>query len=216
MPKLVWDQAGTRKYENGVSKGVLFPVKSDGSYDAGVAWNGLVSVSESPSGAEPSAVYADNIKYLDILSAEEFAASIEAYMYPDEFAVCDGSAEIATGVEITQQPRSKFALCYRTEIGTDANPSAGYKLHIIYGALAAPTEKSHETINESPEAMTMSWEISTTPVEVTGFKPTAHLVIDSTKVDSTKLASIEDSLYGDDMNPAALLLPSEVLAIINA
>lgn len=214
MPKLVWDQSGQRKYETGVSHGVLFPMGLNGLYDKGVAWNGLVSVSESPTGAEPSAIYADNIKYLNLLSVEEFEASIEAYTYPDEFAECDGSKEIATGVSASQQQRKPFALSYRTKVGNDQNPEAGFKIHIIYGALAAPTERSYETINDSPEAMTFSWELTTVPVEVTGFKPTAHIVIDSTKADAVKLASLLDALYGDAAEEATLLLPDEIAALL--
>lgn len=215
MAKLVWDQSGSRVYETGVSKGVLYPMSSTpGTYAAGVAWNGLSSVSESPTGAEPSPIYADNIKYLNLLSAEEFEASIEAYTYPDEFAECDGSAEVEPGMFVSQQPRKQFALCYQTKIGNDLNPEAGFKLHIIYGALAAPTERAYETVNDSPEAMTFSWELTTTPVAVTGFKPTAHIVIDSTKADSAKLATLLDSLYGTTTEEPELLLPDAIAAIL--
>lgn len=213
MSKLVWDQTGERKYETGVSKGVLYPF-SNGAYAKGVAWNGLTQVTESPSGAEPTALYADNIKYLNLLSAEEFGATVEAYTYPDEFAVCNGEADIATGVQIGQQTRTPFALCYQTKIGTDQNSDAGYKIHIIYGALAAPSEKAYATVNDSPEAITFSWEISTTPVEVEGFKPTASLVIDSTKVDSTKLQDLEDYLYGTTEAEPTLPLPDKVLELV--
>ena len=177
MPKLVWDQTGERLYETGVKMGVLYP-QVDGAYPKGVAWNGLISVTESPSGAEPTPLYADDTKYLNLLSAEEFAATIEAYMYPDEFAECDGSAEIAKGVTIGQQKRKPFGLCYRTILGNDTEfDEHGYKLHFIYGCLAAPTEKEYKSLNDSPEPGTMSWEVSTTPVSVNGFKPTASVKI---------------------------------------
>lgn len=218
MPKLIWDQAGQRVYESGVSKGVLYPgdPANPGQYLAGVAWNGLASVSQNPSGAEPNAIYADNIKYLNLLSVEEFEASIEAYTYPDEFAACDGSAELATGLRSGQQKRVNFCLSYQTRIGNDVDPEAGYKIHIIYGALAAPSERSYESINDSPEAMTFSWDLTTTPVEVTGFKPTAHIEIDSTKVDPAKLALIEAALYGDAVETAGVLLPDAIVAIIES
>ena len=221
MSKLVWDQTGERIYETGVSKGVLYPMNSSGAYPAGVAWNGLTSVSESPEGADVEDIYADNIKYLSLQAAETFGATIEAYTYPDEFALCDGSVEVATGVMIGQQPRKTFGLCYRTEIGNDVqNEAYGYKLHLIYGCKAQPSEKSYETINDSPEAIQFSWEIKTTPVNVTGQKATASLVIDSTKVDSTKLTALENVLYGTDTvgnvegTTARLPLPDEVISII--
>lgn len=197
MSKLVWDKTGERLYETGVKNGVLY-IPTDGVYSKGVAWNGLTAVTESPSGAEPTALYADDIKYLNLISTEEFGATIEAYTYPDEFAQCDGSASLATGVMIGQQDRKTFGLCYRTTIGNDTEGNDfGYKLHIIYGALASPSEKAYATINDSPEAITFSWEITTTPVNVTGAKPTASLTIDSTKVDAEKLAALEKVLYGD-------------------
>jgi hypothetical protein len=215
MAKLVWDAAGSHFYETGVSKGVLYPMSATaGTYGKGVAWNGLSSVTESPSGAEVSKVYADNITYLQLLSAEDFEGTIEAYTYPDEFMACDGSQELADGVTIGQQTRQKFAICYQTKIGTDLNPEAGYKIHIIYGCLAQPSERAYSTVNDSPEAMTMSWSISATPVEVSGFKPTAHIEIDSTKVDSTKLASLEAKLYGGASEEPTLLTPDEILAIV--
>ena len=199
MSKLVWDKTGERLYETGVDHGVLYPIQAGGLYNKGVAWNGLTAVTESPSGAEASPIYADNIKYLNLMSAEEFGATIEAYTYPDEFAECDGSAEIAEGVLIGQQARKTFGLCYRTVLGNDVDSNDyGYKLHLIYGAQAAPSEKGYATINDSPEAITFSWEISTTPVNVKGFKPTACVTIDSTKTDSGKLAALEDILYGKD------------------
>lgn len=215
MAKLVWDQSGSRFYETGVSKGVLYPMSiTPGTYAEGVAWNGLSSVSESPTGAEPSPIYADNIKYLNLLSAEEFEASIEAFTYPEEFAACDGSAEVSKGMFVSQQPRKQFALCYQTKIGNDLDPDKGFKLHIIYGALASPTERSYETVNDSPEAMTFSWELTTTPVEVTGYKPTAHVVIDSTKADATKLATLLDALYGTEDEEPEILLPDAIAAIL--
>lgn len=221
MAKLVWDEAGKHIYETGVSKGVLY-VMSDtpGTYEKGVAWNGLSSVSESPTGAEVSAIYADNIKYLNLMSREEFEGSIEAYTYPDEFMACDGSAspEDAKGFVVGQQDRKTFAFCYQTKVGNDLNPEAGYKIHIIYGALASPSERSYETVNDSPEAMTFSWDITTTPVAVTGFKPTAHVELDSTKIDKTKLAKIEAKLYGTDepSGEPTLLMPDEIISMLKA
>lgn len=219
MAKLKWDEAGKHVYETGVSKGVLY-VMSDtpGTYGEGVAWNGLSSVSESPTGAEVSAIYADNIKYLNLMSREEFEGSIEAYTYPDEFMACDGSAspENANGFVIGQQDRKTFAFCYQTKVGTDLNPEAGYKIHIIYGALASPSERSYETVNDSPEAMTFSWDITTTPVAVTGFKPTAHVELDSTKIDKTKLEKIEAKLYGTEQpdGKPTLLMPDDIITIL--
>ena len=220
MSKLKWDQAGERFYETGVSNGVLYPL-TNGAYPEGVAWNGLTAVNENPSGAEATPLYADNIKYLNLMSAEEFGATIEAYTYPDEFGVCNGEAELAAGVSIGQQARKLFGLSYQTKVGNDQNNDLGYKIHLIYGALAAPSEKAYATINDSPEAITFSWEISTTPVEVEGFKPTASLVIDSTKVDADALTRLKNILYGTDGSQgsegttARLPLPDEVLRIIN-
>lgn len=214
MTKLKWDQTGERLYETGVSKGVLYPYANN-AYANGVAWNGLINVSESPEGAEVTPLYADNIKYLNLMSAEEFKATIEAYTYPDEFAACNGEASLKEGVSIGQQSRKLFGLSYQTKIGNDVDSELGYKIHLIYGALAAPSEKAYATVNDSPEAITFSWEISTTPVEVPGFKPTASLVIDSTKVDPTKLAEFEKKLYGDETTEATLPLPSEVAALFN-
>lgn len=217
MSKLIWDQTGERFYETGVDHGVLYPIQEGGVYSKGVAWNGLTGVTESPSGAEASPIYADNIKYLNLMSAEEFGATIEAYTYPDEFAECDGSASIATGVYIGQQRRKAFGLSYRTVLGNDVdNNEYGYKLHLIYGALAAPSEKGYTTINDSPEAITFSWEVTTTPVNVTGFKPTACVTIDSTKADATKLAELENILYGTDSEEARLPLPDEVVEIMGS
>ena len=214
MAKIVWDEVGKRIYETGVSKGVLYVQTDEGSYGKGVAWNGLTAVNESPSGAEPTPLYADDIKYLELTSAEEFWASIEAYTYPDEFEQCDGSASPADGVVIGQQPRKAFGLCYKTVKGNDVkNNDYGYKLHLIYGAKAAPSEKAYQTINDSPEAITFSWEVTTTPVNVTGFKPTSCLTIDSTKVDAGKLKQLEDQLYGTETEEPKLLLPDEVINI---
>lgn len=199
MSKIVWDKTGERFYETGVKQGVLYPIGTNGTYPKGVAWNGLTAVTESPSGAEPTPLYADDIKYLNLMSNEEFSATIEAYTYPEEFGQCDGSASLATGVNIGQQSRKTFGLCYRTTLGNDTDGNDyGYKLHIIYGALAAPSEKAYATINDSPEAITFSWEITTTPVAVAGFKPTSHIEIDSTKADKSKLAALEAILYGKD------------------
>lgn len=217
MAKLVWDATGERKYETGVRNGVLYVMAEGGTYPKGVAWNGLTAVTESPSGAEATALYADDTKYLNLISAEEFGATIEAFTYPDEFAECDGSATLAAGVTIGQQPRKTFGMSYRTVYGNDVNnESYGYKLHLIYGAVAAPSEKAYATINDSPEAITFSWEVKTTPVNVTGHKPTASLTIDSTKVDQTKLKKIEDILYGAAEGEARLPLPDEIIQIIQA
>lgn len=197
--KLVWDKTGEHFYETGVKNGVLYPMSASGTYPKGVAWNGLTAITESPSGAEATALYADDIKYLNLMSNEEFGATVEAYTYPDEFAECDGSASLTEGVYIGQQARKTFGLCYRTTLGNDSKGNDyGYKLHIIYGAMASPSEKAYSTINDSPDAITFSWELSTTPVAVANFKPTASLTIDSTKVDSTKLAALEEILYGKD------------------
>lgn len=215
MAKLVWDKTGERFYETGVEKGVLYPQVS-GAYPNGVAWNGLTAVTESPSGAEATPLYADNIKYLNLMSNEEFGATVEAYTYPDEFAECDGSAELSEGVRVGQQTRKTFGMSYVTRKGNDTEGTDhGYIIHLIYGALAAPSEKAYATINDSPEAITFSWELSTTPVEVTGMKPTACITIDSTKVDSGKLATLEGKLYGTDEpsgNPT-LPLPDEIATI---
>lgn len=222
--RLKWDQTGERLYETGVKQGVLY-IPTNGVYSKGVAWNGLTAVTESPSGAEVTALYADDGKYLNLMSAEEFGATIEAYTYPDEFAACDGSKELVDGVTIGQQVRSTFGLCYKTTVGNDTEGNDhGYKLHIIYGALASPSEKAYSTINDSPEAITFSWEITTTPVNVTGAKPTASLVIDSTKADPTKLTALEDILYGKDASSSPssqaveprLPLPDEIKTLMTA
>lgn len=212
--KLVWDNTGERYYETGVKNGVLYPQDSKGAYPKGVAWNGLTAVTESPSGAEASPLYADDIKYLNLMSAEEFGATVEAYTYPDEFAECDGSASLADGVIIGQQKRKSFGMAYKTTLGNDVDGNDyGYKLHLIYGALAAPSEKAYATINDSPEAITFSWELTTTPVNVTGHKPTASLTIDSTKADAAKLAALEAILFGSDEEEPRLPLPDEIAEI---
>ena len=216
MAKIVWDESGKRIYETGVRKGVLYLQDAQGAYTKGVAWNGLTAVTESPSGAEPTALYADDIKYLELFSAEEFGATIEAYTYPAEFEKCDGSASLGTGVTIGQQDRATFGLCYRTVLGNDVKGSEfGYKLHLIYGAKAKPSEKGYQTINDSPEAITFSWEISTTPVNVAGFKPTACVTIDSTKIAPDKLTQIETLLYGDVSSEPKLPLPDEIAEIVS-
>ena len=216
MPKLVWDQTGKRLFETGVRNGVLYVQDSNGAYPKGVVWNGLTAVTESPSGAEPTPLYADDIKYLNLMSNEEFGGTIEAYTYPDEFGACNGEATIADGVTIGQQSRKAFGMCYRTAIGNDVDGNEhGYKLHLIYGALASPSERPYATINDSPEAITFSWEFSTTPVNAgDGFKPTACLTVDSTKVPTEKMTSLEALLYGTDEAEAKLPLPSEVAALI--
>ena len=217
MSKIVWDQTGERLYETGVKRGVLYIQDSGGTYPKGVAWNGLTAVTESPSGAEATPLYADDVKYLNLISTEELGGTIEAYTYPDEFAECDGSASIATGVYIGQQSRKTFGMCYTTTVGNDVDSNAhGYKLHLIYGALASPSEKAYSTINDSPEAITFSWEFSTTPVNVTGFKPTANIVIDSTKATPEKLAALEKILYGDTDVEPRLPLPNEVAQVMSA
>lgn len=222
MSKLIWNTTGERTYETGVNQGVLYPL-TEGAYPVGVAWNGLTAVTESPSGAEANPIYADNIKYLSLMSAEEFGATIEAYTYPDEFAKCDGSAEVAKGVFIGQQTRKGFGLSYTTKIGNDTDGADhGYKIHLIYNAMAAPSEKGFATVNDSPEAITFSWEVTTTPVSVSGHKPTASLTIDSTKVDAEKLAQLEAILYGKDATAepesqavvARLPLPDEIIALV--
>lgn len=220
MAKLVWDATGAHLYETGVRNGVLYPyitgqTAETTGYKRGVAWNGLTAVTESPSGAEETPLYADDIKYLSLRSAEEFGATVEAYTYPDEFAECDGSASIATGVTIGQQPRKLFGLCYRTVLGNDTElDEHGYKLHLIYGATASPSEKAYQTINDSPEAITFSWELTTTPVSVTGFKPTASLTIDSTKVAAEKMTLLENALYGTENADPYLPLPDEIVTLL--
>ena len=217
MPKLTWDDTGKRLYELGVDHGVLYVQDPTGTYPTGVAWNGLVSVTESPSGAESNPQYADNIKYIDLISAEEFGGTIEAFTYPDEFGVCDGTASPSKGLVLGQQTRKRFGMSYRTKIGNDVDQmDHGYKIHLIYGALAAPSEKAYASINDSPEAITFSWEFSTVPVALTtgNYKPVASLTIDSTKVDPAKLALLEAELYGDATNPANLPLPDEIITLL--
>ena len=216
MAKLVWDATGDRTYETGLKWGVLYPINNSGEYTPGVAWNGLSSVSESPSGAEANAIYADDIKYLNLYSAEEFGATIECYTYPDEWTLCDGSASLAEGVILGQQDRKTFGLCYRTVLGNDVDGDAhGYKLHLIYGCKASPSERQYQTINDSPEAITFSYEISTTPINVTGFKPISNITIDSTKADSEKLAELEDILYGTANTEPKLPLPDDINRLFN-
>lgn len=216
MSKLVWDQSGKRLYETGVDHGVLYPIQTGGVYSKGVAWNGLTAVTESPSGADVNDTYADNMKYLGLVGAEKFGATVEAYTYPDEFAECDGSVELVKGATIGQQNRKVFGMVYRTVIGNDVDGNEhGYKLHLIYGATAAPSEKAYNTINEDPEAITFSWELSTTPVNVTGHKPTASLTIDSTKADPAKLAELEKILFGDTETEPRLPLPDEIAQLLN-
>lgn len=220
--KIVWDKTGEKLYETGVKNGVLYP-QVNGAYPEGVAWNGLTAVTESPSGAEATPLYADDIKYLNLYSAEEFGATIECYTYPDEFAKCDGSAEIATGVSIGQQTRQAFGMSYKTTVGNDTKgANYGYKLHLIYGATASPSEKAYSTISDSPEAITFSYEVTTTPVNVKGFNPTASIVIDSTKVPAEKLAQLEEILYGKDPTSEGgedgvaprLPLPDEIVTLV--
>ena len=215
MSKIVWDAIGEHTFETGVRNGVLYLKDAEGAYNTGVAWNGLTSVSESPEGAEATDLYADDIKYLTLMSAENFKATIEAYTYPVEFEECDGSATIANGVVIGQQSRKPFGLCYRTAIGNDTDGNEhGYKLHIVYGCQASPSEKQYSTINDSPDAVTFSWEVSTTPVNVNGKKPTATLIIDSTKADKAKLTALEAILYGSESTEPRLPLPDEIATLM--
>lgn len=223
MAKITWDKTGDRFYETGVDHGVLY-VMNGSTYGEGVPWNGLTAINESPSGGEPNAMYADNIKYLNLMSAEEFGAAIEAYTFPDEFKECDGYRDLGTGVSVSQQSRKQFGLCYRTRVGNDTEGSKlGYKIHLIYNALASPSEKNYETVNDDPSAIEFSWDITTTPVEVTGLDPAAHIIIDSRTTDSAKLKQIEDALYGTDATtdpvheatPPTLLLPSDIIRILN-
>jgi hypothetical protein len=213
LSKLAWDAAGQRQYETGVDHGVLYIPNGVGAYVSGFAWNGLVSVTESPTGAEANPTYADNIKYLNLISLEQFGATVEAYTYPDEFAQCDGSASPEPGVMIGQQGRAVFGLCYRTRVGNDLNADAGYKLHLVWGAQAAPSEKAYQTVNDTPEALTFSWELSTTPVPVTGYKPTASMTFDSTKVSATALAALEDFLFGTVGTDPQLPYPDDVISL---
>lgn len=215
--KIIWDQTGDRTYETGVDHGVLYPQDATGKYPSGVAWNGLTAVTESPSGAEANPQYADNIKYLNLISAEDFGCTIEAFTYPSEFGVCDGTAEPVPGLSIGQQSRKQFGLSYRTILGNDVSGQEyGYKIHLIYGALAAPSEKAYQTTNDSPEAITFSWEVSTTPVPVTDYKPTAYMVLDSTTIATAKMKEIEDMLYGAADTEAKLPTPDEIIQILKA
>ena len=217
MSKLVWDQIGKHIYETGTKNGVLYPMDSTGAYENGVAWNGLTAVTESPSGADSNPIYADDIKYLDLRAVEDFGGTIEAYTYPDEFAQCDGSAHPVEGVTIGQQRRKPFGFCFRSAIGNDIDQDDhGYKLHLIYNATASPSERAYQTINDSPEAITFSWEFTTTPIPMSGsYKPISSLTIDSTKVDATKLATLEDKLYGTASAEPTLPLPDEVVRILS-
>ena len=216
MPRLTWDDLGKRFYETGVKQGVLYP-QVGGAYPKGVAWNGLTAVTESPSGAEPTPLYADDIKYLELTSNEEFGCTIEAYTYPDEFKACNGEATLAEGFTIGQQTRVPFGFCYKTVLGNDEKKNDyGYKLHLVYGATASVSEKAFQTINDSPEAITFSWEVTTTPVAVKGFKPTAILTIDSTTIAADKLTALEDILYGKDEAEARLPLPDEIAELVKA
>lgn len=215
MAAITWDDTGKRFYETGVDHGVLYPYNTTSNkYTPGVAWNGLTSVSESPSGADETALYADNIKYGSMRAAEEHGGTIEAYTYPDEWNECDGRVQFAKGAYASQQSRKMFGLSYRTKIGNDVSDEAGYKLHLVYGATASPAEMSHETINDSPDAATMSWDYTTNPVAVAGHKPTAHIVIDSRTADKSKLAQLEAKLYGGESDQPELPLPAEVLTIL--
>lgn len=216
MPRLQWDQIGERFYETGVDRGVVYP-QVGGEYPAGAAWNGLTNVTLSPSGAEATPLYANNNKYLNLMSVEELGGTIEAYTYPDEFAECNGAKELTKGVKIKQQPRKAFGFCYRTLIGNDTEGTEhGYKITLVYGALASPSEDANSTVNDSPEAKTMSWEFATTPVAVEGFQPTSSLEIDSTKVEEGKLQALEDALYGTADKEAYLPLPAEVITLLSA
>ena len=215
MAKLVWDSDGKRYYETGIKNVVLYPkTGTSGAYAAGVAWNGVISISENPSGGEANPIYADNIKYLNLISQEQFGFGIEAYTYPDEFTQCDGTADLEVGAKVTQQPRKQFGLCYRSEEGDDTNGLNAYQLHFVYGCLASPSGKDHNTINETPEAMTFSWDVSTTPIEVEGFKPTAHIIVDSRKANATKLGYLEDLAYGSSSSTASLPTPAQIKSLL--
>lgn len=215
MAALTWDAVGTRSYETGVDHGALYVYdKTQNKYGNGVAWSGLTAVTESPSGAEATPLYADNIKYLNLRSAEELSATIEAYSYPDEFGKCDGTADPAPGVQVGQQERSVFGLVYRTKKGTDTDPEKGYKIHVIYGATASPSEKAYTTVSDSPEAITFSWEVNTTPVPVKNLKPTSIVIIDSTKVSLENMKKVTDALYGTDSAEPKLLMPDEIVALV--
>ena len=216
MAVLKWDEDGARKFTMGVDHGVLYPKKDEGGYDNGVPWNGLTAVNESPSGAEPNDLYADNIKYARLIGAEDYGYTIEAYYYPDEWAECDGSAEPVPGVTIGQQTRKGFGFSWRTKVGDDQNPDAGYIIHLVWNSTAQPSDKNHETVNDNPDAATFSWECGTIPVAVTGYKPTAKMEIDSTKVDPGKLKKLEEKLYGAISEEPTLPSPDEVIALLKA
>lgn len=217
MAKLTWDDTGKKFYETGVDRGVLYPMKNDGTYDKGVPWNGLTAVNESPSGAEPNDIWADNMKYATLRSAEQYEATIEAMTYPDEFGECDGTKEIATGVSIGGQPRKAFGFAFRTKIGNDTDGmEKGHKIHLVYNATAKPSEKNYETVNEDPDAMNFSWEITTIPVPLEGHNPVSHIVIDTTKVAAAKLTALETMLYGGESAEPKLPTPSEVQTLMNA
>lgn len=215
MSKIVWDRIEDRRYENGVDHGVLYPMDfMTGKYEKGVAWNGVTGITQKPDGADATAKYADNTKYLNLRAKEDFGVSITAFTYPDEFAECDGSAEVATGVTISQQTRKTFGLAYRTIIGSYSNPDAGYKLHLVYGCTASPSEKGYKTESNDPDAIEFSWDVKTVPVEVPNYKPTAHLEIDSTRTDAAKLKALEDKLFGTDDTEPTLLMPAEVIELL--
>lgn len=217
MSKLMWDQVGERYYETGVDRCVLFVMGTSGAYGNGVAWSGVTAINENPSGGEANPFYADNVKYLNLMSAEDFGFGIEAYTYPDEWEACDGSAEVAPGVTVGQQTRKVFGLSYRTKIGNDVDgQDHGYKIHLVYGAQASPSQRNHNTINDSPEPTAMSWDATTTPVEIPGLKPAAHMTIDSTKTDKDKMAALEKILYGDEEAESRLPLPSEIAELMKA
>ena len=217
MAKLEFNTVGERLFETGVKRGVLYVMGNSGTYENGVVWNGLTAVTEKPTGAEATNLYADDIKYLVLTGAEEFEATIEAYTYPEEFEQCDGSASLTTGVNIGQQSRKSFAFCYTTALGNDTQgQDHGYKIHIIYGCKAKPSEKAYSSINDNPDAITFSWDITTTPISVSGMKPTATVVIDSTRVESTKLKKIEDKLYGTTTEEATLLTPDQIKTLLAA
>lgn len=215
MSKLIWDASGEKNFETGIEQFALFPISAAGKYDHGVAWNGVTSVTESPSGGEATKLYADNINYATLYSAEAFGGTIEAYTYPDEFAECDGSAEMLTGITVGMQERSTFGFAYKTLMGNDTQGTKrGYKLHLVYGAKASPSEKNYQTVNDSPDAISFSWEFTTTPVPVSGKKPTAIITIDSTKVSAAALAAIEDAIYGSTSKDAYLPLPDELTTLV--
>lgn len=216
MARLIWDAVGEKFFETGIDHGAFYPVDvKTGAYQTGVAWNGLISVTESPSGAEATKLYADNIKYLSLLSAEDFGGTITAYYYPTEFEVCDGTAQPVPGATIAQQPRRSFGFAYRTKIGNDAaGQDLGYKIHLVYGALASPSEKTRSTVNESPSAVEFSWTFTTTPVPVSGYNPTAHFILDSTILPVAAMTAVEDKLFGTDSDEPALLMPDEVIKLL--